>query len=229
MEIRAFRGWRYACGEEHDFSSFLAPPYDVLSGEDKAALMAAAGGPNIVEVDLPHVPPHDAGPEVVYQDAAALLARWQAECVLCQEAEPAIYVYDQTYTWAGVTSTRRSLIAGLRSTELGKDIIPHEHTFPGPKADRLLLTRHTRTQISPIFGFYNDTAGTVADLLAAATQGPADAHGQLRDVAESLWAVTDAEIISAVASALRDEPAFIADGHHRYGTAMNYRDALRAE
>jgi len=107
-------------------------------------------------------------------------------------------------------------------------VIPHEHTFAGPKADRLKLTEYTKMQLSPIFGFYNDSGRVVADIIAEAVSGPPQAHGQLRDVEEQLWVIDDPDVISEIALALRNEPAFIADGHHRYTTAMNYRDTLVA-
>ncbi|MCY2927451.1 MAG: DUF1015 family protein, partial [Planctomycetota bacterium] len=97
MDIRPFRGWRYAAGE---ISPLIAPPYDILDADDKAALLRQSGD-NIVAVDLPHVPPKELGPAAVYEAAAALLARWQATGVMRQDARPAVYVYEQSYTWAG--------------------------------------------------------------------------------------------------------------------------------
>ena len=223
MEIRAFRGWRYSV-PDGDVSKFIAPPYDVLTAGDKAGLLDGDRR-NIVEVDLPHVPPKEVGPEGVYAAAAAALADWKASGLMAQDADASLYAYEQTYTWAGKTYVRRAMIAAVRATALGEDVIPHEHTFAGPKADRLKLTEQTRTQLSPIFGFYDDSAGA-SEALWSAAAGEPDLHGQLRDVGEKLWAVSDPDVIAKVAGALRDTPVFIADGHHRYTTAMNYRDSL---
>jgi len=226
MQIRPFRGWRYspaACG---DIGPMLAPPYDVLTAADKQALLARCDR-NIVAVDLPHVPPKQLGPARLYEQAADRLAQWQASGVLCQEARPALYVYEQTFGWAGRRYDRRAMLCGIRATELGKDVIPHEHTFAGPKADRLKLTECTRMQLSPIFGFYDDPGGRVAALLAGACADPPAARGRLGEVHEKMWVVTDERTIAAVQAALADQPAFIADGHHRYTTALNYRDQLR--
>ena len=225
MEIRAFRGLRFSAS---DVSPHIAPPYDVLNAEQKQALLDGCER-NIVGIDLPHVPPKEAGPDAVYAAAAAALLAWQADGMITQEDAPALYVYDQTYTWAGKTYTRRALLAGVRATPLGadQDIIPHEHTFAGPKADRLKLTQASRVQLSPIFGFFSDS-GRVADLLAAQTDRDPDGVGSLEGVEQKLWVIADADAIAGLTEALAAVPAFIADGHHRYTTAMNYRDELLA-
>ena len=228
MEIRPFAGWRYSTGADRDVSAFLAPPYDVLSAEDKQGLLARCET-NIVAVDLPHVPPADAGPRETYESAADLWRQWQGSGLLAREEQDAIYACEQTFSWGGRSFTRLSMICGVRAAEPGRDVIPHEHTFAGPKADRLRLTECMRAQLSPIFGFYDDPSGIVAELLGSRTKERPDAYGQLGEVTEKLWAITDREVIGAVAAALRDEPAFIADGHHRYATGVAYRDALRAE
>ncbi|MCJ7543167.1 MAG: DUF1015 domain-containing protein [Phycisphaerae bacterium] len=227
MEIRPFRGWRYRVGGVVDVSPYLAPPYDILSAEDKDRLLARSQR-NIVAVDLPHVPPNSVGPQAVYQQAARRLAEWQAEGLLVQEKRPVVYAYQQTFAWAGKTYTRRALVAGVRATALGQDVIAHEHTFAGPKADRLRLTQCTRMQLSPIFGVYHDPTGRAARLLSEAMSGPADGRGRVGGVSETLWAIRDEQRIAALAAALRDEPVLIADGHHRYATALEYRDGLAA-
>jgi uncharacterized protein (DUF1015 family) len=227
MEIRPFRGWRYRGGPEGDVSALIAPPYDVLGEEDKAALLSRSAR-NIVAVDLPCVPASGEGPEQAYADAAARLARWQAEGALCQDERPALYVYEQAYKWAGRRHVRRAMIAGVRATPLGHDVIPHEHTFEGPKLDRLRLTRHTRMQLSPIFGFYRDPQGQVGDLLAEVAAGRPASHGHLRGTADRLWRTDDDNVVARIAAALREVPVYIADGHHRYATALSYAQQLRA-
>ena len=227
MEIRAFRGWRFRPGPDGTVSDYLAPPYDILSADDKQALLARSGQ-NIVAVDLPYVPPKEAGPDEGYRAAADLLAGWRADGVLVREDRPAVYVYRQDYAWAGRTYARTAMLCGVRATELGADVVPHEHTFPGPRADRLKLTEHTRMQLSPIFGFFHDSAGRVSARLAAAAQTEPIARGRLNETTETLWTITDPAAVEAVAEALRGERAFIADGHHRYATALTYCRALRS-
>ncbi|MDY6914575.1 MAG: DUF1015 domain-containing protein [Planctomycetota bacterium] len=226
MEIRPFRGWRYDTGVEADISRLLAPPYDVLSPEDKESLLAGDSR-NMVSVDLPHVPPKDVGPDAAYRAAAEKLEEWKASGVMRQDDEPSLYACEQTFPWAGKTLTRRAIICGVRAGELGRDVIPHEHTYDGPKADRLKLTEATRMQISPIFGLYDDPDETVVEAVFSAVPARPLLHGRLREVTEKLWMITDAEAISAVTNELRQVPVFIADGHHRYGTAMKYANSLR--
>jgi len=228
MEIRPFRGWRYPGDSTASVTGRVAPPYDVLSQADKDALLAADPR-NIVAVDLPHVPPKDVGPHEAYQGALDTLEQWKASGVLIHETLPAVYAYEQTYKWAGREYSRRAMICGVRATELGQGVIPHEHTFEGPKADRLKLSQYTRMQLSPIFGFYHEPSGNAAEALWAAAAGPPTIHAQLKDVTEKLWVVTAPEVIASVQMALRDVPVYIADGHHRYTTAMNHAKALRAE
>ena len=226
MEIRAFRGWRYKAGAS-DVSDYIAPPYDVLSSEDKRRLLTRKRE-NIVAVDLPHCPPWDAGPDHLYAAADQQLRRWTAQGVLIQEAAPALYAYQQSYSWSGRRYVRRAMICGVRATPLGQDVLPHEQTRPGPKADRLKLTQQTRMQLSPIFGFYNDPSDSATELLFSGATGPPAVQGELGGIEEKLWAVTDAEVIERIAEVLGDVPVFLADGHHRYMTALNYRDELLA-
>jgi len=225
MEIRAFRGWRFVGETGGDISRYIAPPYDILSAADKEALLGNSPD-NVVAVDLPHVPAKELGPDEAYLAAAKRLAEWKTRGVIAQNGAPAVYVYEQTYVWAGRSYVRRAMICGVRATAPGEDVIPHEHVFAGPLADRLRLTECTRTQLSPIFGFYDEPAGRVAALLAEAAKAPPVASGKLRGVAERLWTVPDRDAIETIAAALRPVPVFIADGHHRYTTALNYAKRL---
>ncbi len=220
-DIRAFRGWHYS----GDVSNFIAPPYDILNAQDKAALLAKSAD-NIVSVDLPVVPAKEAGPDEVYREAAAKLSAMQKNGPLIQDERLAIYAYSQTFAWAGKNYTRRAMLAGVRATELYGDIWPHEKTFAGPKADRLKLTHETRTQLSPIFGFFEDTREATRTLWSAVGETNPLCHAVLNDVQEKMWAVTDSAIIERVQRALRGSKIFIADGHHRYTTALNYRNEL---
>jgi len=226
MEIRAFKGWRFTPEHGRDISSFIAPPYDVLTAADKQALLDNCAR-NIVAVDLPHVPPRRVGSDELYAEAAEKISQWQTSGLLEQDDEPCLYVYEQTYSWAGKTFTRRSMLCGVRATEPGVDVIPHEHTFAGPKADRMKLTKHTNLQLSPIFGFYNDPNQQIAEILQGATASEPVATGTLDSVEQRLWIIRDRERIASIVELLDTEPAYIADGHHRYSTAARYAKTLR--
>jgi len=227
MQIRPFRGWRYATGPEGDVGDFIAPPYDVLTQKDKEDLLGKSEK-NIVSVDLPHVPPSGLGPDEVYQQAACTMDNWRCSGVLLQETSPAIYAYEQSFNWAGKSYSRRGMICAVRASELGRDVIPHEHTFAGPRADRFRLTEYTRMQISPILGFFADPQSTVESLLWQAAEGKPLSKGQLHEVDERLWPVTNEGLIAEISVALKEVPVFIADGHHRYATALSYANSLRA-
>lgn len=221
MEIRPFQGWRFGRGE---VSQVIAPPYDILSAADKAALQKQDAH-NIVTVDLPHVPPSEVGADSEYQASATTLQAWMADGTLRRDERPSFYAYEQVYSWAGRSFRRRTLIAGVRVTEFGKGVWPHEKTFAGPKADRLKLTQTTRVQLSPIFGFYEDRAG-LGGLLDGVCKRQPSQQGGLRGVQERLWVIDEPAEVAAAVAAMKDQDIFIADGHHRYTTALNYRATL---
>ena len=209
-----------------DLSALLAPPYDVLDQQDKDALLARSEH-NIVAVDLPHVPPKSAGPDKVYQRSAKLLEQWLTEGILVREKKPALYLYHQRFDHAGQPYTRRMFIARVRLQAFSEGVIlPHEKTFGGPKEDRLALMKATKCQLSPIFGLYADQQDRIGQAFAATSAGKPDATGQLDGVESRVWIVTDADLITTVTAAMADKKLYIADGHHRYGTALLYRDEL---
>jgi uncharacterized protein (DUF1015 family) len=219
-EIRPFRGIRYTVTE---CSNLLAPPYDVLSGEDKQALLARDEH-NIVDIDLPHVPPKGAGPDRLYEQAAGKLTSWLDIHALSRDEEPALYVYHQTYLSDGKKLTRRQFFARLRLQPLGEGgIFAHEQTFGGPKEDRLKLTIACQCNLSPIFALYPDPKNEIAARLDKAVQRDPDQYGILDGVHNALWVVQDPAVIADVRKLIADKPIFIADGHHRYGTALMYR------
>lgn len=225
--IQAFRGVRYRTTPTHaDISSRLAPPYDVLDAADKQALLARDPA-NFVRLDLPHVPPKTAGPPAAYQAAADQLQRWLADGTLTRDERPAVYVYYQRYHHDGVEHVRRKFFARLRLEPFGSgSVFPHEHTFGGPKEDRLLLTQATRCNLSPIFGLYPDAGNAVADRLKGATRADPIAVGTLDGVESRMWRTDDAATIAALTRDMADKPIYIADGHHRYGTGLLYREWL---
>ncbi len=225
-EIRPFRAIRYASAA---LSDLLAPPYDVLDQADRDALVARDAN-NFVVVDLPHIPPKNAGPAAVYDKAAATLRGWLDAGVMKQDAEPAIYVYHQHYTHAGRDYARKMFFARLKLEDFGAgSVFPHEQTFGGPKEDRLALMKATDAQLSPIFGLYPDANNAVALRLEKALTPKPTAEGVLDGVQSRLWVVTDKATIDATCAALAEKPIFIADGHHRYGTALLYRDWKREQ
>ena len=220
-QIEPFRAIRYP---QADITNLIAPPYDILSEQDKQALLRKDDH-NIVAIDLPHTPPKSAGPDSAYEKAAGMLTTWLDTRCLVRDERPAIYAYHQTYSLNGKTLTRKKFFARLRLEPFGSgSVFPHEKTFGGPKEDRLKLTIATRCNVSPIFGLYPDPKNEVAAFIENAIdlKNPHQ-HGMLDGVENKLWAVTDGKVIDRIRGFLADRNIFIADGHHRYGTGWNYR------
>jgi uncharacterized protein (DUF1015 family) len=212
-----------------DLSAVLAPPYDVLDQREKDALLAQHER-NIVGIDLPHIPPKSAGPAEAYEASAKMLAAWQAEGVLVREAQPALYVYHQTFDYEGKHYTRKKFIARLRLQPFEeKVVLPHEKTFGGAKEDRLMLMKATHCNVSPVFGLFTDPEHQVETAFSAATGNAPDIVANMQGVKNEMWIVTDPKVIDTVVGTLADKKVYIADGHHRYGTALTYRDWLAGE
>lgn len=227
--IRPLCGIRYATNKSRDVSALLAPPYDIVDDRGKAELLARHPD-NFVKIDLPHMPPKSAGPSAVYEACATVLGRWLANGTMVRDRQPAVYAYHQIYRHDGTQYIRKMFFAGLRLEPFGEgSIFPHERTFGGPKEDRLALTKATRANLSPIFGLYEDAQNVVAQRLERALAPEPLTVGKLDGVENRLWAVTDTGTIAEVARLLEPKPIYIADGHHRCGTAMLYRDWLIAQ
>lgn len=223
-EFTPFHGLRYNT-EKVALDDVLAPPYDVIKGTMRDELLARSPY-NVVEVELP-VGDDDSK----YEAAAQVLKNWRESGILVQD-DVAFYVYEQEFTVPGTGQVlkRRGVLGALQLEEFGKGVQPHEHTLSGPKQDRLKLLRATHTNTSPIFGLYEDNDGWATQLLETICTETAP-EGEARDgegVLHRLWIVTDDETVNAIVGALDDEPILIADGHHRYETALNYRNECAA-
>ena len=205
-----------------------APPYDVIDPEQRAEL-AARSPHNAVLVDLPEDP---AGGDR-YAHAAALVEQWRAEGALVQDDEPALWAIVQDYTGPdGRTLTRNGFFARVRVEDYGPGTIrPHERTHPGPKEDRLRLTRATRANLSPIFSLYSDPHLAAWRALEPATRSDAP-FGEVTEAdgtRNRLWRIADPQAIATVQAAMADAELLIADGHHRYETARVYADEVGGE
>jgi uncharacterized protein (DUF1015 family) len=224
-DVTPLRALHYDLATVGSLDDVAAPPYDVVDPEQRARL-AARSPYNVVHVDLPEAGP-DAGDP--YANAAAILERWQQEGAVVRDEQPALWTLTQEYEAPdGRTLTRRGVLARVRVEDYGPGRIrPHERTHPGPKEDRLRLTRATRANLSPIFSLYDDPHGA-ADALQAA----AEPFAELRDdegTLDRLGRVTDPAAVEAFQQGLADAELLIADGHHRYETARAYADEVGGE
>jgi uncharacterized protein (DUF1015 family) len=221
-EIQPLRALRYDPAVTDGLQNVVAPPYDVIDHPQRAELIDRSPY-NAVAVDLPE------GGEDRYDRAAELLRAWIAEGAVVQDEQPALWTLSQDYTGPdGRHRTREGFFARVRVEDYGAGRIrPHERTHPGPKEDRLRLTRATATNLSPIFSLYSDPGGEAWSALADAEPW---AHTTDDDgTVNRLGRTTDPQAIETVQRVLADAELLIADGHHRYETARVYADEIGGE
>ncbi len=235
LTVAPFRGLRYNSQKNPDLSQVMAPPYDVID-EKYREVLYARNPANVIRLILTKEEDGVSQGITKYEAADRYLKDWQKKEVLIRDSVPQIYLYHQTYQIESVGATGRSplqltrkgfiALRRLESFDSGK-IRPHEYTFAGPKADRLNLIKATQTNLSPIFGIYSDAGRKVNALLQSATQAP------LLDIVtddgnrHQLWGVSDSKILSELNHLMESKVVLIADGHHRYETALNYREFRR--
>lgn len=221
-DVRPMRALRYNL-EKVTAESVVAPPYDVISKEEQEALYEASPY-NIIRLELGKEEAGDHEDNNRYTRAAAQLAAWREEEVLKLDQEPSFYLYEQEFTVEGKTHQRRGIFGRLKLMDFSEGIVlPHEETLSGPKADRTQLLDATRTNLSPIFGLFPDEErelGSIFDKLAAA-EPDVDFQG-FDQIQERLWRIADPAIIERISSLFQQEKIYIADGHHRYETALAY-------
>jgi uncharacterized protein (DUF1015 family) len=224
-DVMPFRGVRYCASVVGGVEKVIAPPYDVVDSELYERLLAASPY-NVVRLTLPASPrAHQAGTAAQkhYVQSAALFREWLARGVLRRDEAPAMYVYEQRFAAQGRRRSRTGLVALARLAEPGHGIRPHERTLSGPKTDRLKLLRATRVNFGQVFALYEDGQRQVDALLEEAKAKPC-----LTDVVENqgightLWTITEPAMWKRLGAALREKEVFIADGHHRYATALHY-------
>ena len=226
-QIRPFAAIRYGKGEGSDLSDRIAPPFDVLDDRSKAELQSRSEH-NIVNIDLPFLPPKAVGPDEVYVEANATLQNWLASGVLERSPRAAIYPYMQSFEHNGRINHRRGFFAAVRVTPFGDGhVVPHELTYRGAIEDRLRLMRATGVQLSPIFGLYSDTRHEVINLIYRELGRP-EVTATLDGVRNDLWSVHDTDVERQVIDFLGRRSVYIADGHHRYTTAATRLQELEA-
>jgi uncharacterized protein (DUF1015 family) len=221
-DVQPLRALHYDSKVAGPLADVVAPPYDVIDASQRAELIARSPF-NVVSIDLPQGEPDP------YASAGELFESWQLQGALVRDREPAIWAHTQDYNGpGGARLTRRGFFCRVRIEPYGPGRVrPHERTHPGPKEDRLRLTRATRANISPIFSLYSDPTHAAWDALSPATeQAP---WGEVTDgdgTVHRLWRVSDADAIAAVQGAARGAELLIADGHHRYETMQAYAEEV---
>src|SRR5579863_8284018 len=229
-EIFPFRAFRYNAALV-DPAKVLTQPYDKITPA-MAEKYAAASPYNLIPIEKGKSRADDTPEFNVYTRAEKTLEEWIRSRIILQDRDPSLYAYFQEYTVPG--TNERRLRKGFISTARIEDysagvVFRHEQTLSGPKADRLELLRHTQTHTGQLFMLYSDPAARVDAMLDVATRSKPDV--EIRDeydVVHRLWPVTDELTLQAIKREMADKKLVIADGHHRYETALAYRDERRA-
>jgi len=226
-DVRPLPGIRYA--DEAHLAALVTPPYDVISPEAQARFYDRDPH-NIIRLELGRDEPGDDDLDNRYTRAAAAFAEWRRAGVLKQDEPPSFYLYEQRFTSGGQSYTRTSLLARVRLEPWDAGVIlPHERTMTKPKDDRLKLTRACAATLSPIMSLYDDPAGELASILGIMrTQAPLAAFSDDAGEEHRLWIAQDDALTAQIAAFFADRQLYIADGHHRYETALTYRDEVRA-
>ena len=220
-EVKPFRGLRFDCEKAGAIEKLVCPPYDIISEQQRQEYLAENEN-NIIRLELPKG-------EAPYETAGKTLSDWLDRGILRRDDEEAVYIYEEEFTAGTERRSFKGCIVRVRLEEFSKGIIlPHEETLSKAKEDRFNLMKATNCNFSQIYSLFNDGSHEITARLdrlgkAAPVSELTDGEG----VTHRLWAVTDKDEISAVCSAFAEKKLYIADGHHRYETALNYRNYCR--
>jgi uncharacterized protein (DUF1015 family) len=228
-DIQAFRGLRYDLGKVGPLSDVVAPPYDVIDSEYQDSLYKL-NDHNVVRLIL-NRGDDLVGDQNIYDRAGEHLKNWRRDGVLKTDNVGTVYVYHQTFEYEGKSYTRRGFMARVRIEPFGEGkIYPHEETHSKAKEDRFKLMTACRCNLSQIFGIYPDKENEAQEILEAAIEDKTPlTTTEANGVKHEMWLVTNPEAIAAAAAIMGPKPMYVADGHHRYETATNIRNATRED
>jgi uncharacterized protein (DUF1015 family) len=226
--IAPFRGLHYNPAKVPNLTEVVTPPYDVIRPAERE-VYAARNPYNMVHLILPRALPRDDRLQNRYTRAGALFREWERDEVLVRDKVPAVYYWETDFQHAGRTYTRAGLATLVRLEPLsGGGIRPHEQTFSAAKADRLEVIKAAQANFDPIFSIFPDPSGRVVSLLKGSLpDAPLMAFEDTQGYVQRLYPVTDAETVLAVHRAMREMTLYIADGHHRYETSLNYQKLMK--
>jgi uncharacterized protein (DUF1015 family) len=228
-EISPFRGLRYNPDKLAALADVVTPPYDVISPQDQE-LFHRISPYNMVHLELGRTTPQDTLTHNAHTRAARAFREWQRNQVLIHEKEPALYYYELTFAVSPeVLQTRYGFICALHLEDFSSGFVrPHERTFQAVKEERLGLMEACEANLSPVFALYSDPAMVVDHTLRIGRERePVIAFQDREGMEHRIWRVVNPEILERVKTLMQDKPIFIADGHHRYETALNYRAIQR--
>ncbi|MCD6453278.1 MAG: DUF1015 domain-containing protein [Dehalococcoidales bacterium] len=228
-EIRPFRGIRYNPQLVGDLASVICPPYDIITPQ-LAQQLHHRSQYNFVQIEHGWQSPGDTNEDNRYTRSAAILNQWLSQGVLKTDALPAIYLHHHYFSYGGKEFQRRSIIAGVRLEEWDRMVVrPHEGTLAEPKGDRLNLLWALEANTSPILTLFDDPEQQVSGLLSPSEEEPPLISLSNADEGRhNLWAITEPRVIVGIQASLANSPLYIADGHHRYESALNYKRERQA-
>ncbi|MEM7009523.1 MAG: DUF1015 domain-containing protein [Thermodesulfobacteriota bacterium] len=223
--VKGFRGIRYNPDKIDDFGKVLAPPYDVINSKEQDELYEKDPY-NVIRLIL-----SKGDGDTKYEKAASTFRDWIGQDILTRDDEPSIYPYYQEFEEGGKKLTRKGFLAAVKVEDFDtKKILPHERTFPKHKKDRLKLNTACKANMSPVFSVYSDPEIVIEKLLDEKLTGEPIFDVTNEDgVRNMMWKISDPDTISFISNHLLDKSFLIADGHHRYETALEYRNIQRAE
>ncbi len=228
-EIRPFRGVRYNQSLAKDLSAVICPPYDIITAQMEQELYHQSGY-NFIRLESGRELPHDTVGDNKYTRSAATLEQWLKQDVLKVDEASAIYLHDHYFTSQGKEYRRRGIIVCVRLEEWDKMVVrPHEGTLAEPKGDRLSLLWACQSNTSPILALFEDQGQQVSSVLAAQERNkPVISSSSAGGERHNVWAITEPEAINQICRSLAHQPLYIADGHHRYESALIYQREKRA-
>jgi len=227
--VRPYHALRYNVERFHNLASVLAPPYDIIKGDEQEALYQR-DLKNVIRLEYGRQTPDDSPADNRYTRAQQTLQNWLAEQTLVMEAGPSYYPHRQHFTWAGKSYVRNGFFAAVKLQPFDEgDVLPHEWTLKGPKVDRLQLMQTCQASFSPVFGLFDGQNSEIGGMMQRAmSMNPlAKAHGFGFD--DELWRLDDPAMAGDISRAFAERKILIADGHHRYETMLALRDILRRE
>ena len=227
--VQPLQGIRYSGEKVGNLARIVTPPYDVISAEAQANYYAQSPY-NVIRLELGQEGPEDTSLNNRYTRAATAFAEWRLDGVLQQEELSSYYLYQQRFTYDNQSYTRTSLLARVWLEPWSNRIVlPHEHTLAKAKNDRLQLLRASATNLSPIMSLYDDPQGRIRRLLSTyATQAAIQITDEVNEE-HILHPIADELVVSSIVDFFLHRQLYIADGHHRYETALQYRDEVREQ
>jgi uncharacterized protein (DUF1015 family) len=225
-QIRAFQGLRYNDQKIKKLANVYAPPYDVISPKEQQALHDKNPF-NVIRLELGKEKSGDSAKNNKYTRAKEALQSWKKESVLMKEDVPSLYVYVQDYHEEGRNKTRLGFLAAMKIDE--SSVLKHENTLAGPKQDRMALLKEVRTNLSPIFGLFEDAKADIKKILSPTIKAQADIDVTVDNVRHRIYVEKNPAVLRKVEETMKHKPMFIADGHHRFEVSCQFKRWAKAK